>query len=206
MKFMKLLFFFSFYCSAVQMYVDQQIPKLRMKKCLRTILVLFTIIISSFQVPASAQEKIEKNPSTELISESAPVVFGKKDDGYPEKLKVRGVITELSFAQAYCGVIAWSGTIKVKLLDKIEGYPYENVFIVVPCFLDPNNENKYLKKMVQVDVFKLYDDYNQYKKKKPCYFEIITNTLNSNNIPFYCSRTGQEELLNGREQRRPLPK
>jgi hypothetical protein len=52
------------------------------------------------------------------------------------------------------------------LLDHIEGYPAKNVFIVIPCFLDPNNERKYLNKVVQMEV-----------------------------VTFYCSVMGQQDIL-----------
>lgn len=123
-----------------------------------------------------------------------PVVFGKKGDGLPERFKARGVITEVSFAPADCGTIFWSGTIKIELLDKVEGYPHEDVFVVVPCFVDPGGEGKYLKKTVGLRVSKQYEDH-RYDARKPCYFEIIINTINSRGVPFYCSEEGREGIL-----------
>jgi hypothetical protein len=58
------------------------------------------------------------------VSSPLSVVFGKTNDGLPETMKVRGKISEISFSRA-CGVGFWSGTLKLKLLDKIAGYPHE---------------------------------------------------------------------------------
>jgi hypothetical protein len=170
---------------------------------MKIFILLLLTLISFCQLQTLAQEKPKsKNERTveERISQPVLVKFGKKDDGFAESLKIRGTIIELTFGQAYCGTIFWSGTVKVKLLNKIEGYPYENVFVVVPCFLDPDNEEKYLNKTINLEVSKSYDNYNRYDKKKPCYFEIITNNINSGGVPFYCSKLGQEELLKNIER------
>jgi hypothetical protein len=154
-----------------------------------------------------AQRKANKKtaPTPSNISQPTDVVFAARNDGLPDTLKLRGTITEVSFAQADCGVIFWSGTAKIELLEKINGYPHENVFLVVPCFVNLNNQQKYLNKVVRLEVSKLYPNYNHYSKKTPCYFEIITNTINSRGVPFYCSLFGQEEILKSIEQE-PAPK
>jgi hypothetical protein len=167
---------------------------------MKILLASLIVLVSLFQPHTSTQKKGKskgKSPDTSLVSLRVPVVFGRSDDGLPERLKVRGVITGVSFAEAYCGQNFESGTIKVKLLDKIEGYPHENVFIVIPCFLDPNNEKKYLNSAVNLEAAKLYRDYNRSSEENPCYFEHITNTLQSRGIPFYCVRKGIREIIEG---------
>ena len=163
------------------------------------LLLIFSLllVVGVSQPLGIAQRKPSRAtaPKASDISLPTPIVFAEKNDGLPETLKLRGEITEISFARAYCGVIFWSGTAKIKLLDKIERYPHENVFIVIPCFLDPNNERKYLNKVVQMDVSKLYANYNHYSKENPCYYSLITNTIDSHGVPFYCSLLGREDIL-----------
>ncbi len=165
---------------------------------MKMLLTLLIVLVSLFQPYASTQKKGKsKDRSLDAgFSQQMPVVFGRSDDGLPERLKVRGVITELTFAGAKCGVNWESGTIKIKLLDKIEGYPHENVFVVVPCFYDSDlEEKKYLKKVVNLDVAKLYRDYNRSAEERPCYYESITNTLKSPGVPFYCTMKGIREII-----------
>jgi hypothetical protein len=66
----------------------------------------------------------------------------------------------------------------------------------VPCLLDPGNEGEFLNQVVHLEIYKLLSDFNviEKKKKKPCYFSIITNNINSQGVPFYCSRNEQEDL------------
>jgi hypothetical protein len=160
-------------------------------------ILLLLSFSSLLMVGGTAQRKPSpaKTPKASEISFPTPIVFGQKNDDLPERLKLRGEITEISFARAYCGVIFWSGTARIKLLDKIHGYPHENVFVVIPCFLDPNNERQYLNKVVRFEVSKLYAHYNHYSKENPCYYSLITNTIDSHGVPFYCSLLGQNDIL-----------
>lgn len=165
---------------------------------MKMLLISLTLLPSLFQPHTSTQKKGKsKGRSFDArFSRQVPVVFGRRDDGFPERLEVHGVITELCFAGGKCGGNWESGTIKVKLLDNIEGYPHENVFVVVSCFYDPDfEEKKYLKKVVRLEVSKLYPNYNRSTEERPCYYEIITNTIKSRGTPFYCTRKGIREII-----------
>ena len=129
------------------------------------------------------------------ISSPIPIVFGKKDDGLAEIIKAHGVIKEVNFTGVGCGLFFWSGTLRLHLTTKVEGYPYEDVFLVVPCFFDKGNEKKYLDKVVEFEVSKLYAEYKGYKKENPCSFEIIVNRIDSHGAPFYCTAQGQDGIL-----------
>ena len=174
--------------------------------CMRKILLSLIALISIYQSTVIPQDRFKdlKNQDPLLtedrISSPIPIVFGKKKDGFPEKLKVRGVIAEFSYADAYCGRVHQSGTIRMKVIETTKKYPYEDIYMVVPCFLDPNNEGKYLGKTVKMEVSKLYADYNNIRKINACYYELITNTIESHGVPFYCSRMGQEEIFANIEQ------
>jgi hypothetical protein len=107
---------------------------------------------------------------------SRPVVYGKKHDSLPARMRVRGVIEEVSFVPFHCGVMCLSGTAKVRLLNKIKGYEPEYAYIAVLCFL--GEEKDYLHKLVDVRVSKLREG------------EIygcggIVNSIDSGGVAFY---------------------
>lgn len=72
--------------------------------------ILFSIIlVVSFSVSVEAQKSDD--------SIDAIVMFGKTDDKFPDKMKISGTITDLTFSSG-CGVLATAGTIKIKLDKK----------------------------------------------------------------------------------------
>jgi hypothetical protein len=115
---------------------------------------------------------------------SHPVIYGRKNDNLPKRMKVRGVIEEVSFVPFACGVICWSGTAKIKLLNKIKGYKPEYVYITVLCFM--GKEEDFLNKIVEVKVSKL-------EKGKMPSCEGTVNSIDSNGIAFY--RLGKNQNL-----------
>ena len=128
------------------------------------------------------------------VSSPVPVVFGKKDDGLPEKLLVVGGISKVSFSRA-CGGVYWSGTIKIQLLQKIADYPHQNVFVVVNCLEDKQNQKKYLHKVVRLQLSKLYPELRKFHDPDSFYFELIDNTIESGGVPFYYTNASGAELL-----------
>ena len=147
------------------------------------ILLLLAPLMSSLSLAqSSSQGSSDSSPY--------PVIYGQKDDGFPEKLKVRGTIEEVSMAGSDCGGIAWAGTLKVKLEGKMEGYGSESVYVLVPCFSDGRGEREYLKKCVDITVTK------QYAKGKPCYYDLVANSIDSKGVPFYCLKElGEGKLI-----------
>ena len=142
-----------------------------------------------FFVTAGSVLSIQKGDSSKRlareVSGRVQVVFGKEGDGLPERMHVVGRITEVSFSRS-CGVVLWSGTIKLELLGKVRDYPYRNVYVVVNCLDDSQNEKKYLGKVVRLELLKLYPKYRHYQPDS-FYFELIENRLNSRGVPFYCT-------------------
>ena len=132
------------------------------------------------------------------VSSPVPVVFGKKEDGLSERFRLRGVITEVSFSRG-CGVVWWSGTLRIKLLERVEGYPYESVFVVVNCLEDSRNKKRYLNRIVKMEVSKLYPEYGRPVDNNNFYFELIDNTIDSGRVPFYCTRMWRDEILKNTE-------
>ena len=124
---------------------------------------------------------------------SRPVVYAKKHDGLPERMRVRGVIEEVSFVPFHCGVMCFSGTAKVRLLKKIKGYEPEYAYIAVLCFL--GEEKDYLHKLVDVRVSKLHEG-----KVFGC--GSIVNSIDSGVVAFY-GVDGNKMGINVREAKAP---
>jgi hypothetical protein len=119
----------------------------------------------------------QKNKVGSLVGiGSRPLVYGKKNDGLPGRMRVRGVIQEVSFVPFSCGVMCWSGTAKVKLLKKVKGYEPEYAYIAILCFL--GKQEDYLGKLVDVRVSKLREG-----KVNGC--GSIVNSIDSNGVAFY---------------------
>jgi hypothetical protein len=156
---------------------------------------LLTVVLVAPAGAGTRQKHRSKAAPDEMADVSAPVpvVFGKKDDGLPEKLTARGTITKASLSRA-CGVVFWSGTLEITLRDKIERYPHPKVYVVVNC-LEDNDEKKYLGEDVEVGVSKLYPSYSQFHDAATFYFESIDNTIDSGGIPFYCTTMSGDDIL-----------
>ena len=143
------------------------------------------------------------------VSVPVPIVFAKKGDGLPEKMKLQGTIVDLTFDQAGCGIIAWSGTLQVKLTEPIAGYPYDDVFLVLPCFPDfekfKADKALYVNRRVSLEVSKFYPEYRfgliKDMKSVPCAYELITNKLDSKKTPFYCTQENISESIEAVENK-----
>ena len=121
--------------------------------------------------------QIKKPKSGSLVGiSSRPVVYGKKNDGLPRRMRVREVIEEVSFVPFACGVMCWSGTAKVKLLEKAKGYAPEYAYIAILCFL--GKQEDYLGKLVDVRVSKLREG-----KVYGC--GSVVNSIGSGGVAFY---------------------
>jgi hypothetical protein len=169
----------------------------------RLLLSILLMLVSVLMPQVLGQQKNDPgsdNVTEARVSSPVSVIFGHKRDGFPETLKVRGVISEMSFSRG-CGVVLWSGTLKIKLIDRIEGYPYEHVFVVVNCLEDSQNEKRYLNKVVEMEASKLYPKYRKFSGVDTFYFELIDNTIDSGGVPFYCTNMWRDEILKNIEHR-----
>jgi hypothetical protein len=149
------------------------------KKSILLFLLLFALStqINLAQVtdPISTEEQKAKIGLLAGVS-SYPVIYGTKQDNLPRKMKVRGVIEEVTFVPMACGVICWSGTAKIKLLNKIKGYEPEYAYLTVLCLFGKAED--FLNKIVEVKVTKL-------EKGKTWGCEGIVNGIDSNGVAFY---------------------
>jgi hypothetical protein len=125
--------------------------------------------------PALTEEQKAKVGALIGVS-SRPVVYGKGDDGLPRRIRLRGVITEVSFVPVYCGVMCFSGTAKLKVLKADGKYGHDYAYVAILCFI--GKEEDFLNKVVDVDATKL-------QKSKPHGCDGIVNTIDSGGVPFY---------------------
>ena len=119
-----------------------------------------------------------------------PVVYGSKVDGLPDYLKVQGTITEVSLSPIACGFIEWAGTLKIRLANKIDGYPHEDIFVIATCFIgDDKSKYMYLNKIVSLELVKLHD---KTEERPP--FDLVANTIDSEGVPFYWTGLGPDDI------------
>jgi hypothetical protein len=173
--------------------------------------LVISIVLGFNLVIISAQSRKQDRPgvSASQVSSPVPIVFGKRDDGLPEKMIVQGKIEDLTFAEVACGDIAWSGTLRVRLAQPIRNYPYDDVFIVVSCFPEfekfKSNRALYINRPVSLRVSKLYPKYRfgviKDIKKVPCAYELIINKLDSKRVPFYCTQESISESIESVENK-----
>lgn len=151
-----------------------------MKKNLHLLLILLTALCvqnNSAQDTEPALTQEQKAQIGVLLGVSSqPVIYGTKNDHLPPKMKVRGVIKQVTFVPFACGVICWSGTAKIKLLNKIKGYEPEYVYVAVLCLM--GKEENFLNKIVEIKVKKL-------EKETPAGCEGIVNAIDSKGTAFY---------------------
>jgi len=178
-------------------------------------IILAVIVLAITFVAVSPQTKKRRQIppiAPKDISGPVAIVFGERKDGLPEKLTIKGTITDLTFADSGCGGIAWSGTLKVKLSEPIPEYHFADVFLVLSCFPEFEQFKKreqYIGRPVSLTVSKLYPDYRfgaiKDIDKVPCAFEIIVNELDSNKVPFYCTEESISKSIEATERSREKP-
>ncbi|MDT5060535.1 MAG: hypothetical protein QOH63_994 [Acidobacteriota bacterium] len=116
-----------------------------------------------------------------------PIVYGGKTDDLPEKLTVRGTISQVNYAPPRCGELIFAATFEIRLDGKLRGYNHPFLYLVVPCLYRPEGAEKFLGQHIEITATK------QYEKRQPCFFDIESNRINSKGVPFYCVK--REELL-----------
>ena len=111
----------------------------------------------------------------ELIQhDSSNYIFHKINNGYPDTVNVIGQI--VGVRNPICGFLCIGGSMKVKLTKKIDGYPFEYIYIATGC--------AELWKKCQADI-NITATKLMKLKKTPCTLESVRNQYDSNEIPFY---------------------
>lgn len=143
---------------------------------MRTIIIILWIMWVTFVAFPQNQNSTPKEKSANSETVSRKIIFGKKGDGFPERLSFNGVIEKASLSLAGCGMMRHASTLKVKLLDTIKGYSQKHVYLIVPCLTNAESEDAYLNKTICASVSKFYP-WND--------LEAIFNTIDSEETPFY---------------------
>jgi hypothetical protein len=107
-----------------------------------------------------------------------PMVFGKVGDGFPNRVKIEGIITRVTFTDISCGVLCLWGTAEIRLIKRPKEYDHEFIYVTVLCF--GGNENDYVGKLVKQEALK--SDEQRYEK---LHCTIFINFLDSKAQPFY---------------------
>ena len=113
-----------------------------------------------------------------------PLTFGQDADGYPDSLSVVGVIEEASPADAFCGVMFFSGTVTVRL-DDASSFPRSHARVVVPC-LGPG---EYVGRHIRLRAVKLRADR---EAENGDAYGSVWNRLEPNGSPFYGAATDED--------------
>lgn len=100
-------------------------------------------------------------------------VFHKAQNNLPDSIIVIGEVVGVD--PGICGSLCSGGSIKVKLKNKIEKYPYQYVYLAVGC-ADLSNE---CKMTIKVTATKLLES------DKRCSYASVSNNYDMNDIPFY---------------------
>ena len=143
-----------------------------------SILILLAFAISA---PCLAQQARQTDPPM------FPILSGSQTDGLPQKLRARGTVTQVNYSPPHCGELIFAATFEIKLDGKLSGYDHPYLYLVVPCLYQPEGTERFLNRHVEIMVTK------QEEKRQPCFFDVESNKINSNGLPFYCAE--REELL-----------
>jgi len=147
-----------------------------MRLILPLILVFFLIAANASNIPHTF------NPHSALpekdYDQELPVTYGKKDDGFPDSVHLRGVIAKMSFT-GDCGFSRGAGVLQIKLARPTPGYNSEYIYVAASCLVGWEGDDQYSGKEVCITV-------NKMKLGDTCGADYIHNTLDSKGVPFYC--------------------
>lgn len=141
------------------------------------ILVFFLIAVHARNSPYTFESCATLHGQTRNDQE-LPVIYGKKDDGFPDSLTIRGVIRKMSFT-ADCGFSRGAGVLQIKPTNTFPAYNREYIYVAAPCLLGWEGDEQYPGKEVCMTVKKM-------KQGDTCHADFINNTIDSKGVPFYC--------------------
>lgn len=141
------------------------------------ILVLFLIGANASNAPQTAAHysALQDNRRDD---QEFPVIYGKKDDGFPVSVNLRGLITKTSFTPD-CGFTRGAGVLQIKLARSSPGYNGEYMYVAAACLLGWEGDDQYPGREVCMTVKKM-------KPGETCGADRIRNTIDSQGVPFYC--------------------
>jgi hypothetical protein len=110
-------------------------------------------------------------------------VFHKAQNNLPDSIIVIGEV--VSVHAGICGSLCSGGSIKVRLKNKIEKYPYKYIYLAVGC-ADLSNK---CKMTINITATKLLES------NKRCSYASVSNVYDMNDIPFYVISSDDLEKL-----------
>lgn len=134
---------------------------------------VFALTAIALDAPALRPVELTKEQEAHFFA-TVPVVYGKKNDGFPSKIKVRGVVEDQTSVPFACGIWCGSGTIKVRLLEERKGYPQKYIYASVMCLYSED----FVGKTVEFKAEKIMK-----APEEGCYG--IRNRIDSKGVPFY---------------------
>ena len=140
------------------------------------ILVFFLIAANGANIPPTLEPYSALQDDRD--DQEFPVTYGKKDDGFPDIVAARGVITKASFSRD-CGIVHGGGVLQIKLARTPGGYSREHIYVAAPCLMGWEGYEQYMGKEVCMTVKKM-------KFGDMCNADYIHNTIDSKGVPFYC--------------------
>lgn len=141
------------------------------------ILVFFLIAAPETNTPRKFEPYPALHDDTQNDQE-VPITYGKKDDGFPDRLTTRGIISKMSFTRD-CGFSRGAGVLQIKLARSTLGYNREYIYVAAACLLGWEGSEQYPGKEVCVSVTKMLPG-------DKCYADYLYNTIDSKGVPFYC--------------------
>jgi hypothetical protein len=141
------------------------------------ILIFFLIAANASNTPHTFEPNSAQHGSKENAQE-LPVTYGNKDDGFPDSVKLRGLIAKVSFT-GDCGFSRGAGVLQIKLARTPRGYNRDHIYVAAPCLMGYEGEEQYLGKEVCMIVKKM-------TRGDTCDADYVRNTIDSKGVPFYC--------------------
>ena len=141
------------------------------------ILILFMIGTHGPNTPQKFEPDFALQGDTKSDQEF-PVIYGKKDDGFPDRVNLRGAIVKVSFADS-CGFWRSGGVLQIKIARIPPGYNSEHLYVVAPCLMGWEGDEQYAGRVVCMSVKKM-------KLGEMCHADYIRNSIDSKGVPFYC--------------------
>lgn len=141
------------------------------------ILIFFMIVTHGHNVPQKFEPDSALQGDTKNDQEF-PIIYGKKDDGFPDRVNLRGAIAKVSFSNS-CGFWRGGGVLQIKVARSKPGYNNEHIYVAAPCLMGWEGDEQYADRIVCMSVEKM-------KLGDTCNSDYIRNIIDSKGVPFYC--------------------
>jgi hypothetical protein len=91
------------------------------------------------QVTRTPAERLQLLDSTKSTFTTSFPITRDSLNIYPDSAKITGTMVDYTLGMT-CGYFCGCGTLKVKLQTKVAGYPFEHIYVAIPCFSELTKE------------------------------------------------------------------